>query len=137
MVGSWRARLSASRISSGVSGSKGRGVLAWPVSAGARRGNHKLATPADLQAHLARLGAKGLTTEPLGRWAVARMLEGQRRVLADYGVEFDVWTSEQRDVRDRELPARMLDELTARGLTYESDGALWFRSTQVGDQAAA
>jgi len=97
---------------------------------------HKLATPVDLQAHLARLAAEGRPTEQLGRWAVARILEGQRRVLADYGVEFDVWSSEQRDVRDRGLPARMLDELTARGLTYEADGALWFRSTQVGDEAA-
>ena len=96
---------------------------------------HKLATPADLRAHLARLGAAGRPTEQLGRWAVARILEGQRRVLADYGVEFDVWSSEQRDVRDRGLPARMLDELATRGLTYEGDGALWFRSTQVGDEA--
>jgi arginyl-tRNA synthetase len=96
---------------------------------------HKLATPADLDAHLARAAAAGRPTEQLGRWAVARMLEGQRRVLAEYGVQFDVWSSEQRDVRDRGLPARMLEELTARGLTYERDGALWFRSTEVGEDA--
>ena len=95
---------------------------------------HKLATPADLQAHQARLGGGDRPAEPLGRWAVARMLESQRRVLADYGVHFDVWSSEQRDVRDPGLPARMLDELAARGLTYEADGALWFRSTGVGDE---
>jgi arginyl-tRNA synthetase len=94
---------------------------------------HKLATAADLQAHLARLAAAGRPTEQLGRWAVARIVEGQRRVLADYGVEFDVWSSEQRDVRDRGLPARMLDDLGARGLTYEAEGALWFRSTGVGE----
>jgi len=73
--------------------------------------------------------------EYLGRWAVERMLAGQRRVLADYGVEFDVWSSEQRDVRDRGLPERVLAELAERGLTYEADGALWFRSTQVGEEA--
>jgi len=103
--------------------------------AGEYLSEHKVATPADLEAHLARLAAVGSPTDSLGRWAVARLLEGQRRVLADYGVEFDVWLSEQRDVRDRGLPARMLDELAARGLTYEQDGALWFRSTQVGDEA--
>jgi arginyl-tRNA synthetase len=97
---------------------------------------HKLATSADLQAHLARLAAAGRPTEQLGRWAVTRILDGQKRVLAAYGVQFDAWTSEQRDVRDRGLPARMLQELSARGLTYEQDGALWFRSTQVGDEAA-
>jgi arginyl-tRNA synthetase len=95
---------------------------------------HKLATPADLTAHLART-AGGQPTEVLGRWAVGRLLEGQRRVLADYGVHFDVWTSEQRDVRDRGLADRMLAELDERGLTYEVDGALWFRSSSVGEEA--
>jgi arginyl-tRNA synthetase len=95
---------------------------------------HKLATPADLTAHLARV-AGGRVLEYLGRWAVERMVAGQRRVLAEYGVEFDVWSSEQRDVRDRGLPERVLAELAERGLTYEADGALWFRSTQVGDEA--
>jgi len=67
--------------------------------------------------------------EHFGRWAVSRIVERQRRILRDYGVEFDVWSSEQHDVRDRRLPEKVLDELTARGLTYEADGALWFRST--------
>jgi arginyl-tRNA synthetase len=100
---------------------------------------HKIGGREELDAHLAAAAADARApraTERLGRWAVARLLEGQRRVLADYGVEFDVWTSEQRDVRDQGLPARMLDDLTARGLTYERDGALWFRSTEVGEDAA-
>ena len=67
--------------------------------------------------------------EHFGRWAVGRIVERQRRILRDYGVEFDVWSSEQHDVRERRLPEKALDELTARGLTYEADGALWFRST--------
>jgi arginyl-tRNA synthetase len=67
--------------------------------------------------------------EHFGRWAVERIVERQRRILRDYGVEFDTWSSEQRDVRDRRLPEKVLDELAARGLSYEHDGALWFRST--------
>jgi arginyl-tRNA synthetase len=70
-----------------------------------------------------------------GSWAVARYVSEHRRVLADYGVHFDVWTSEQRDVRERGLADKMLDELTARGLTYERDGALWFRSSEVEEAA--
>jgi arginyl-tRNA synthetase len=69
----------------------------------------------------------------LGRWAVERMIGEQRRVLADYGVEFDVWSSEQRDVRDRELAERVIEELAKRDVTYEDDGALWFRATRFGD----
>jgi arginyl-tRNA synthetase len=68
-----------------------------------------------------------------GGWAVARMVEAQRRVLHDYGVDFDVWTSEQRDVRDRGLPEAAIEELARRGLTSESEGALWFRSPEFGD----
>lgn len=73
--------------------------------------------------------------DQLGRWAVDRIVERQRRVLQEYGVEFDAWTSEQRDVRDRGLPGKALEELAARGLSYERDGALWFRSTALGDEA--
>jgi arginyl-tRNA synthetase len=73
--------------------------------------------------------------DQLGRWAVDRIVERQRRVLQEYGVEFDAWTSEQRDVRDRGLPEKALEELAARGLSYERDGALWFRSTALGDEA--
>jgi arginyl-tRNA synthetase len=72
-------------------------------------------------------------TTALGRYAVDRMLAGQRKVLADYGVEFDVWSSEQRVVRDRGLAERVIEELAKRDLTYEEEGALWFRSTRFGD----
>jgi arginyl-tRNA synthetase len=67
--------------------------------------------------------------EHFGRWAVARMVDEQRRILSAYGVEFDVWSSEQRDVRDQRLPEQVLQEFAARGLSYEQDGALWFRSS--------
>src|SRR5215468_3627931 len=67
--------------------------------------------------------------EHFGRYAVARMVEAQRRILGEYGVEFDVWSSEQGDVRDRRLPEKILEEFAKRGLSYEQDGALWFRSS--------
>jgi arginyl-tRNA synthetase len=97
---------------------------------------HGLSDAASLQAHLAALTKDGGAgaTERLGRWAVGHMVEGQRRVLAEYGVTFDVWSSEQHDVRDRGLADKILDELKTRGLTYEKDGALWFRSTEVGEE---
>jgi arginyl-tRNA synthetase len=82
---------------------------------------------------LEALGAKRWLEE-LGGYAVARIVEGQKKVLHDYGVDFDAWSSEQREVRDRALPEQALGELTARGLTYEQDGALWFRTSQFGDE---
>src|SRR5882762_5761035 len=71
--------------------------------------------------------------EHFGRYAVTRIVEAQRKVLLDYGVEFDVWSSEQRDVRDKGLPEKVLAEFASRGLSYAADGALWFRSTAFGD----
>jgi len=86
----------------------------------------------DLARELVGSAPLGDATE-LGRHAVDRMLTGQRKVLADYGVEFDVWSSEQHHVRDLGFPERAIAELTKRDLTYEQDGALWFRSTRFGD----
>ncbi|MBI4636077.1 MAG: arginine--tRNA ligase [Candidatus Rokubacteria bacterium] len=70
----------------------------------------------------------------LGEYAVHRIVESQRRVLEDYGVAFDLWTSEQRDVRDAGLPEKAIAEFLARGLAYEREGALWFRSADFGDE---
>lgn len=71
--------------------------------------------------------------ERLGRRAVAALVESQRRVLEAYGTRFDHWAHEQRDVRDAGRPREAIDTLTALGHTYEEDGALWFRSTALGD----
>src|SRR5262249_52869717 len=65
-----------------------------------------------------------------GRRGVADMVHAHVRTLAECGVEFDVWSSEQRDVRDKRLPEKVLEEFKARGLSYDQDGALWFRSSE-------
>jgi arginyl-tRNA synthetase len=88
---------------------------------------------ADTGAAMPVPGDDGQELDRLGRHAVDRIVEAQRRTLREYGVELDVWTSEQRDVRDKGLPEAVLEELGRRGLTYELDGALWFRSTTFGD----
>jgi arginyl-tRNA synthetase len=69
-----------------------------------------------------------------GRYAVDRIVAGQRRVLSEYGVVFDVWSSEQRDVREAGLPERAIEALAKRQLTYEEGDALWFRSSRFGDE---
>ncbi len=52
--------------------------------------------------------------------------------LADFGVHFDVFTSEQ-SLYDRGLVDEALVLLAEKGLTYEEGGALWLRTTQFGD----
>ena len=63
-------------------------------------------------------------------------LESQRteqdRDLADFGVRFDVITSEQ-DLYDEGRVEKTLELLAGKELTYEADGALWLKSSQFGD----
>jgi arginyl-tRNA synthetase len=58
--------------------------------------------------------------------------EEQDRDLEQFGVKFDVTTSEQA-AYDSGGVQRALDLLASRGLTYESEGALWLRTTSFGD----
>jgi len=68
--------------------------------------------------------------------AYARVLERQldecRDVLERFGVTFDRWFSEQSLYTDGKVAAT-LDRLQAAGHLYKKDGALWFRSTDFGD----
>jgi arginyl-tRNA synthetase len=63
----------------------------------------------------------------------SRVLPGIRRTLADLGVVFDVWTSEESLHRWGRVAAA-LAELGARGATEERDGALFFRSEGADDK---
>ena len=58
--------------------------------------------------------------------------EEQDRDLREFGVRFDVMTSEQA-IYDTGDIDRALALLADRGLTYEAEGALWLRTTQFGD----
>jgi arginyl-tRNA synthetase len=58
--------------------------------------------------------------------------EEQDRDMADFGVRFNVFTSEQ-SLYDRGMVEETLVLLAEKGLTYDRDGALWLRTTQFGD----
>ncbi|HTL50682.1 MAG TPA: arginine--tRNA ligase [Steroidobacteraceae bacterium] len=56
--------------------------------------------------------------------------------LAEFGVQFDRWYSEQDlgDGRDGGPIDRALQRLRAHGRVFEQDGATWFRATEFGDE---
>jgi arginyl-tRNA synthetase len=58
--------------------------------------------------------------------------EEQDRDLAEFGVRFDVISSEQASYSSGRVD-RAIALLASRGLTYESDGALWLKTTGFGD----
>jgi arginyl-tRNA synthetase len=64
--------------------------------------------------------------------ALRTQREEQDRTLATFGVRFDVMSSEQALYEHGEVD-RALALLAERGLTYESEGALWLRTTDFGD----
>jgi arginyl-tRNA synthetase len=70
--------------------------------------------------------------EALGQQGIAAILEGVRATLDRFGVAFDSWASE-RDLYANGQVDAALAELDRRGHSYRSDGALWLRSTDFGD----
>jgi arginyl-tRNA synthetase len=68
----------------------------------------------------------------VGHWAAGRVREGIEASLARLGVQFDVWTSEAR-LHEEGWVERAVERLRERGHVYEQDGAVWFRSTDFGD----
>lgn len=64
--------------------------------------------------------------------AVRMQREEQDRDLAQFGVRFDVTSSEQATYAAGGVQ-RALDLLSSRGFTYEAEGALWLRTTSFGD----
>ncbi len=55
-----------------------------------------------------------------------------KKELKDFGVGFDVW-SYQSKIATPDTIEEMLAYLGEKGFLYEQDGALWFRSTDFGD----
>jgi len=64
--------------------------------------------------------------------SAAFILEDIRQDLEEFGVCFDVWFSE-KDLLDRGDVQKTLEDMEERGTVYRYEGALWFRSTDKGD----
>jgi arginyl-tRNA synthetase len=82
-----------------------------------------------------RLRGEGLgpeDVEQLGRRG-AELMRGQiEETLRRYGVEFDTWSSE-RELYESGAVEKVLADLRERGHVYESEGATWLRTTELGD----
>ncbi len=60
------------------------------------------------------------------------MLSRIKEDLRDFGITFDTWQSE-RELFERGDIEKAIGDLRAKGLVYEKDGAIWFKSTAFGD----
>ena len=67
------------------------------------------------------------------RYAADKILSEMRQDLAAFGVEFDCWFSEQ-SLYDSGRVDMILDEFRKKSIIYENEGALWFKTTDFGDE---
>lgn len=66
------------------------------------------------------------------RFAMQWILKSIKKDLKDFGVHFDVWSSQAR-LRKTNKIEKALRLLKKKGFVYEKDGAWWFASTEFGD----
>lgn len=74
-----------------------------------------------------------LRREILVRFALEEKLAAIRQDLENFGVNYDVWFSEQ-SLHDSGAVGRAVAELEKAGFVYEKEGALWFRATRLGEE---
>lgn len=75
---------------------------------------------------------KNLKEQGLGDFAASYILDIIRKELDDFGVKFDCWYS-QKELRKSGKIDEALSLLKKKKFLYEQDGALWFKSTEFGD----
>jgi arginyl-tRNA synthetase len=68
----------------------------------------------------------------LGDFSAEYILKIIKQELIDFGVKFDCWYS-QKDLAKSGKVEQVFEQLKKKGFLYEQDGALWFKSTEFGD----
>jgi len=66
-------------------------------------------------------------------FALPRNIAKLKSDLEKYRIHYDVWFPESSLHQSGAVKA-VVDELSSRGLTYEKDGAVWYRATQFGGE---
>jgi arginyl-tRNA synthetase len=87
---------------------------------------------AQLAGELAAVGADPADLEDLARRGTKAMRERIEATLERFGVRFDTWFSERSLHEDGKVDAA-ISQLRERGHVYESEGAVWLRTTEFGD----
>ncbi len=76
---------------------------------------------------------KGSNPEKVGEQSAKIILEKMiKPSVKKMGIKFDKWFSEKTLYKGSGVD-KVIDKLTKRGFTYESEGAVWFKSKDLGD----
>ncbi len=71
--------------------------------------------------------------EDLKSFAVSEVLESIKKTVARMGIKFDQFFSET-SLYESSQAKKAIDFLKAKNLTYEKEGAVWFKSSKFGDE---
>ena len=66
-------------------------------------------------------------------YSLKKIVAGHQRDMEAFGVRFDTWFFESLLYERNEVEAA-LEALKVGGYTYEADGALWLKATELGDE---
>lgn len=82
-----------------------------------------------------RFGKAGGDAREVGEQSAAYLLENdiKKTVSEEMRIAFDSWISEKRDIVETGLVDRALASFKEKSIAYESEGALWLRTTDYGD----
>jgi arginyl-tRNA synthetase len=86
----------------------------------------------ELAADLASGGADPADLDGLARAGTEAMRERIEATLDRFGVRFDTWFSE-RSLHEEDKISAAIEQLRDRGHVYESEGAIWLRTSDFGD----
>lgn len=70
-------------------------------------------------------------TQALIDYALPANVEGLRRDLEKYRIQYDVWFSE-KSLHESGAVMDVVKLLADRGMTYEKDGAVWYKASEFG-----
>ncbi len=65
-------------------------------------------------------------------FALPKNIEGLERDLKKYRIEYDKWFKESTLHNDGSVN-KVIEQLKEKGVTYEKDGALWFKASEFGN----
>lgn len=63
-------------------------------------------------------------------YALPKNIDGMQAAMKKYRINYDTWFYEST-LHESGQVMETIDELTKKGLTYEQDGALWYKNTEV------
>ncbi len=75
---------------------------------------------------------KGTDLKKWSEFGAVYLLDIIKKELEDFGVRFDHWAYQSKIATPKNIET-LLDYLGEKGFLYEKDGALWFKSTDFGD----